>query len=506
MMDRVLVGEAKGLSPKHIGGLPSMFRGNRAAALWLALLACVSLPASVFGQCSTAAWSGVSGNVEAIGASTVPVGKKYEAQCALTVTTTSAPGYVTTNAPSNEPLFTARFYLLPLNLNISSGDVEVFKALNGGATQIRLSLRNVGGVNQLVTRYRDGGSVVEHSELVPLQSIWQAISMSWSAGNGTGTFSLNLDGVEQFALSGLSNNGEVVTSVDLGILNDPAASGKVVFDAFEMRRTADVPPLLTVNELYNISTRADIGNGLNSAVAGFIINGDTDKCVVVRGRGPSVAVNQTLLADPILTLKSGSTTIGENDNWADHETAAIVQALGKAPTEPLDSAFYICLAPGPYTALLKGTVGTTRGIGIVEVIDVDQGTPFLANISTRALVKTGARRVVAGFIIEGSQSREVLIRGRGPTVNVNNATLLADPQVQLRVGATVLALNDNWGEAVNAAEISATGQAPQDPAEAAILITLQPGAYTVFLEPADGVPGLGIIEVLDQTGGSIATN
>jgi len=476
-------------------------------AVWLfAVLVGLSLPASVFGQCSTAAWSSVTGTVEAIGESTVPVGKKYEEQCALTVSTASAPGYVTTTAPSNEPLFTARFYVLPLNLSISSGDVEIFQARNGGATEIRLSLRDIGGVVHLVTRYRSGGSVVEHGEKIPLRSVWQAISMSWSAGNGSGTFTLSLDGVEKFALGGISNNGEVVTAVDLGILNDPSASGKVVFDAFEMRRTADLPPLLTVNELFNISTRADIGNGVYSAVAGFIISGNTDKCVVVRGRGPSVNVGQTLLADPILTLKSGSTTIGENDNWADHETAAIVEALGRAPTDPLDSAFYICLAPGPYTALLKGTLGTTRGIGIVEVIDVDQGTPFLANISTRAQVKTGARRVVAGFIIEGSQSREVLIRGRGPTVNVSNATLLADPLLQLRVGPTVLALNDNWGEADNAAAIEATGQAPGDPSEAAILITLQPGAYTVFLEPADGVPGIGIIEVLDQTGGSITSN
>ena len=82
------------------------------------------------------------------------------------------------------------------------------------------------------------------------------------------------------------------------------------------------------NELRNISTRADIGNAQAVAVAGFIISGDTEMCVVVRGRGQSVNVNQTLLENPTLTLKSGSTTIEFNDDWQEHPTWATVQALG----------------------------------------------------------------------------------------------------------------------------------------------------------------------------------
>ena len=118
-------------------------------------------------------------------------------------------------------------------------------------------------------------------------------------------------------------------------------------------------------------------------------------------------------------------------------------------------------------------------------------------------MKNGVRRAVAGFIIDGQVARTVLIRGRGPTVNVVGRTLLADPLIELKSGANTVALNDDWGAAANAAEILATGQAPTDPVEAAILTTLQPGAYTVFLGPADGVEGIGIIEVIDQSGGSI---
>jgi hypothetical protein len=456
-------------------------------------------------QCSTAAWSSTTGAAQPLGVSTAPVGKKYEGHCGLTVDAAAAPGYVTTTEPSAEGILTARFYLLASDLAINSGDTIIFQARDGGTVQVELRLRKGNdGTTRLVARALTGGTLTGFLS-TPLQETWQAVNVAWTAGAGNGSFALKLDGVVKVDVTNLDNGGMVVNEVDLGIINDPAATGKVVFDAFDSRRTLIEPPLLAINELFSLSTRADVGNSTASVIAGFIISGDTKKCVVLRSRGQSVNVPVTRLEDPTLTLKSGNTTLDENDNWQDHPTANLLQSLGVQPAEPLDAAFHICLDPGPYTVLLRGSPGTVRGVGIVEVIDVDKGTPFLGSISTRALVKTGIRRVVAGFIIEGNQSKTVLIRGRGPTVNVA-ATLLADPIIELRSGSSVLAQNDNWGQAANAAEISATGKAPADPNESAILITLQPGSYTVFLGPADGAQGVGIIEVIDESGGSIELN
>ena len=474
-----------------------------AAALLLGAGLLSLLPGSVHAQCSTGAWSNTVGSAQALGAATVPTGKKYENQCGLTVDAAGAPGYVTTTAPSNEAVFSARFYLLPAGLNISSGEVVVFQARDGGTRQIELSLRKTGNVLNLVPKVRSNGSLVEQAG-IPLLGVWQGVTVLWTAGGASnGSLQVKLDGVTKLSLGNLVNGAEVINETQLGIINDPAATGKLVIDAFEARRSATGPALLAVNELANISTRADVGNGDFSVIAGFIISGDTKKCVVVRSRGQSVDVPVTRLEDPTLTLRSGNTIIDENDNWQDHPTASLVAELGKQPADALDAALHICLDPGAYTAQLRGTVGTIRGVGIVEVIDVDQGTPYLLNISTRALVKNGVRRVVAGFIIDGQVARTVLIRGRGPTVNVVGRTLLADPVIELKSGSSTIGLNDDWGAAANAAEILATGQAPQDPVEAAILTTLQPGAYTVFLGPADGAEGIGIIEVIDQSGGSI---
>ena len=228
---------------------------------------------------------------------------------------------------------------------------------------------------------------------------------------------------------------------------------------------------------------------------------------MVRGRGRSINIGATKLADPTLTLKRAgeSATLEFSDQWKQHPTADRVRALGLAPTDNLEAAFYTCVPPGAYTAQLKGAAGRALGLGIVEVFDVDTGTPNLLNISTRSSVESGARRVIAGFIIEGDEPKQVLIRGRGPTVNVN-ATRLRNPELELRQGATVIAANGNWQDAGNANAISATGLAPDNQRESAILTTLQPGAYTAFLQAQDSSLGIGIIEVFDLSGSTVSDN
>jgi hypothetical protein len=466
------------------------------------------LPAHLHAQCSIAAWTSTTGSFQAIGEFTEPVGKRYEGSCGLTVDAALAPGFVTTTTPQNESLVTGRFYFLAEGLEISSGDVVIFQARDGANIQVQLSLREVDNVIWLVTQYRTNGALVEHPDKILMQPVWQGVTFYWSTGIGTGVFALKLDGREQFSVATLSNDTEGVNEVDLGIMNVPSAIGVLVFDAIEIRRTENEPPLFVVNELFNISTRGEVLGLDQIMIAGFIIRGDTEKCVVLRGRGQSVGVpeGEARLDDPLLILKSGTINLETNDNWQDHPLASMVEALNLAPTAASDAAFFVCLPPGPYSALLRGAPGTPQGIGIVEVVDVDQGTPFLGNISTRAQVGTGNKIAIAGFIIRGDQPKTVLIRGRGPSVNVE-ADLLPDPRVILKDSSnTTLADNDNWKDAPNWQDIEATGKAPPNDLEAAILISLDPGPYTVRLQGTGGVVGVGIVEVLDQTGGSIVGN
>jgi hypothetical protein len=311
----------------------------------------------------------------------------------------------------------------------------------------------------------------------------------------------------KFSKSDVTNGSAVINEIDLGVINTADASGEIVFDAFDLRRSPSVG-LLTINEMFGISTRADVRTAHEIVIGGFIISGDTDKCVVVRGRGQSVGVpaGETRLADPYLSLRDvGGVEIEFNDDWQDFPEAQTIIDLGMDPTDPADSAIYACLPPGAYTALLYG-VGGVEGIGIVEVFDADSGTPFLASISTRSPVDTVHQVAIGGFIIDGDQPKEVVVRGRGPSVGVPQGVVrLSDPLLGLYDSqGALITTNDNWGDAPNAADISTAGYAPGDPKDAVIMTTLNPGAYTAILSGVGGVTGVGIVEVVDKTGGIIA--
>jgi hypothetical protein len=152
------------------------------------------------------------------------------------------------------------------------------------------------------------------------------------------------------------------------------------------------------------------------------------------------------------------------------------------------------LNPGAYTAIVAGAGGAT-GVGIVEAFEVDHPESPLVNISTRGMVMTGDNVMIGGFVVQGNAPQTVLIRARGPSLTAAGvAGALSNPVVTLYSGQTVMATNDDWGSAVNAADILATGIAPTDPRESAILITLNPGAYTAIVTGAGGATGVGIVE------------
>ena len=202
-------------------------------------------------------------------------------------------------------------------------------------------------------------------------------------------------------------------------------------------------PAPPASQPLNLSTRMLVQTGDNVGIGGFIITGSVPKHVVVRAIGPSTVPGA--LVDPVLELHGppGFVTI-INDNCAD----------GQIPPPPpfcqpgsLDAAIEATLAPGAYTAIVRGKNNTT-GVALVEVYDVNQAVDSkLANISTRAFVGTADNIVIAGFILGGNSGPDtVLIRGLGPSLTgfgVPNA--LADPTLELRDSNGVLLLaNNNW--------------------------------------------------------------
>ncbi len=255
--------------------------------------------------------------------------------------------------------------------------------------------------------------------------------------------------------------------------------------------------------LLNIATRGKVETVDNVMIAGFIIQGSSPKKVLIRARGPSLATAPFnvpgTLSDPFLTLYSGATPIDSNDDFALHANAAQIPA-DWIPASAKEAAIVTTLNPGAYTAIVNG-VGATSGVAIVEVFEIDQpGTPLI-NIATRGPVYTGDNVMIAGLIIQGDAPKTVLITARGPSMAGpphNVPGTLSDPVLTLYSGQTPIASNDNWPDAVNASQIQTAIGAPSNTLESAILITLQPGAYTAIVSGADGGTGLAIVEVFAQ--------
>ncbi|PYJ06843.1 MAG: hypothetical protein DMF06_17260 [Verrucomicrobia bacterium] len=244
--------------------------------------------------------------------------------------------------------------------------------------------------------------------------------------------------------------------------------------------------------LANISTRLAVGTADRVLIAGFIVTGSQPKRILVRGLGPSLPVNENL-ADPTLELHDSSGAIvAANDNWKDTQQDEL-QATTIPPGSDYESALVKILNPGAYTAVLAGK-GQTTGIGLVEVYDLDLLLDSkLANISTRGFVDQGDNVLIAGTIVFGGTSANVLFRALGPSLpGVPNA--LQDTTLELHDSqGGIVASNDNWRD-TQAAEIKATTIPPPDPREAAILRQLAPGAYTAIVRGRNNITGVALVE------------
>jgi hypothetical protein len=273
------------------------------------------------------------------------------------------------------------------------------------------------------------------------------------------------------------------------------ASGKDPNNFASVRRTG--------KEL-NISTRLHVETGEHVGIAGFIISGSTSKKIIVRALGPTLAQFGVpgLLQDPMLELYNASNKpIAYDDNWKNAQQSEI-QASGYAPGDDREAAIVLTLAPGNYTAIVRGA-NTTVGTALLEVYDLAQSSASLiTNISTRGVVGTDANVMIGGFIvgdgfgINGDGSSKVLVRALGPELtSFGISDALLDPTLNLFDGnGNLVGSNDNWKDSQQTA-IQATGLAPRDDREPAILTTLIQGNWTAILRGKNNTTGVGLIEV-----------
>jgi hypothetical protein len=250
--------------------------------------------------------------------------------------------------------------------------------------------------------------------------------------------------------------------------------------------------------LASISTRLEVGIGENVLIAGFQISGSGTKQVVLRALGPTLAQFgvTNAMQDPTLELRNSSgSLVAFNDNWQQAANSQSIPA-NLQPPNGLESAILTALSPGSYTAIVRGLHSST-GTALVEVYDIaTYGSTEISSISTRGLVQSGDDVMIAGVSTQ-FHNKQVIVRALGPTLtNFGVANVLADPTLELRdSNGLLLASNDNWVSSGQRDQISASGYAPPNSSESAILQTLAPGNYTAIVRGVNNTTGNALVEI-----------
>jgi hypothetical protein len=305
-------------------------------------------------------------------------------------------------------------------------------------------------------------------------------------------------------------------TADIGAFELSNASAAVVYPYATTATTG--PSYLSSNRdpatpnanLVNSSVRALSGQGDAILINGFVVGGEDLKSILVRTVGPGLTefgVSDVMPAPSVKVFNQSSTLIAENAGWENGNPADIITASAQVGAFALqsgsaDSAVIATVSPGPYTAQVAPVDGEGGNV-LVEVYDVTIGSGFMVNQSARGEITPDQQVLIAGFAVSGSATRRALIRCVGPTLGdfgvpapVSDSSLSVFNSNQVEISS-----NDNWSDGSDAVAVAAAAQTlgafalPDGSSDAAVLLDLTPGSYTVHARGIGGATGTVLLEV-----------
>ncbi|MCF3652248.1 S8 family serine peptidase [Synoicihabitans lomoniglobus] len=257
----------------------------------------------------------------------------------------------------------------------------------------------------------------------------------------------------------------------------------------------------------NLSVRNRTTRGNGVLTAGFVLQGDVTKELVVRGVGPALSdfgvagvVTETALE--VFRSDDISAALATNRGWNSNSGDGRDLGAFELPDASDDSVVRVRFDAAVYTAQVSPrNAATEPGVALVEIYDgaVDELRTRLTNLSARTNL-TANGDVTIGFVLKGATPRTLLLRAVGPGLDefLNPATTLNDPRLTLLAGQTAEVGNDDWRgfERVRAAA-ETVGAFPlqNDSADAAFVISVPPGAYTARVTAPSGQSGIVLVEV-----------
>jgi hypothetical protein len=308
-----------------------------------------------------------------------------------------------------------------------------------------------------------------------------------------------------------------------------ATSGTLTFDPGQTSKTITVLVNGDTNFEPDETFTVHLSNASNATIAvadgkGTIVNDDpapsfsidnvtqyegnagTTPYVFTVTKTGSTAVSATVS----FATQDGTATTADNDYqssagtlaFAPTDTSKTITVLVNGDTlmEP-DETFTVHLGNANNASIAIGD-----GTGTIANDDPTPPPAQLLNISTRAQVQMGDSVLIGGFIITGDQPKKIILRAIGPSLKANGQPIpgaMQDPTLELRDQEGMVVTNDNWKtddqtQQSQQAEIEATGIAPTDDRESALVRTLSHGNYTVVLRGKDNSMGIAVVEAYDR--------
>lgn len=275
----------------------------------------------------------------------------------------------------------------------------------------------------------------------------------------------------------------------------------------------DTDGIVPRSRLVNLSTRGFVGIRDEILIAGFGIRGTDSMKLMSRSVGPKLVDLQVsnTLDDPFMSVRRqpGGEEIATNNDWSQSVSESeLLQLERSTGAFSISSSFKDSVVvrhydPGLYTTLLSDRGGST-GIALLEVYEVDSelaGDAQLVNLSTRGYVGQGDSVMIGGFVIQGDAEMNLLIRGVGPGLADQDVSdPLLDPYLTLVGDSGTIAENDDWEDersAEKGAAFTSVGafHLGSNSRDAAMIVTLGAGLYTVVLEGASGETGIALFEI-----------
>lgn len=286
-----------------------------------------------------------------------------------------------------------------------------------------------------------------------------------------------------------------------------------VFPGSPWSSSAYLAELPRSSRLMNLSSRGYVGAGEDMMFSGVVVRGPDSKRFLARGVGPALTnygIDDALTQSSIKIYASDGSIVSSNDGWGKSGDAAqlptISTSVGAFPlsTGSADAAVIVDLLPGSYSLVLSSGSGRP-GVGMVELYELGATPTRAVNLSARAHVAEGNKILIGGLAITGTISKRILVRAIGPALKdyaVNQP--LSDPVLTVfNSEQAVIAQNDDWQSQADPVEISEAVAAvgafafAQGSKDAALVLQLAPGNYTLQVAGKNGESGVGLLEAYE---------